>query len=101
MKKPNKNAIEQIALERIYRLFELAEAEFPKHNERSKRYIELARKIGTRNRARFPAELKTKFCKQCNAFLVKGKNAEISKHGSLVTVKCLECGFERKTGVKK
>lgn len=100
MKKNKKNLVEQIALERIYRLFELAEKEFKKHPERSRRYVELARKIGTRNRARIPAELKTKFCKQCNAFLVKGKNAEISKQGAMATVKCKECGFERKIGKK-
>jgi RNase P subunit RPR2 len=48
-----------------------------------------------------PKELKTKFCKNCNAFLLKGKNAEITKQGSLTIVKCLVCGFERKTGEKQ
>jgi len=94
--KAGKRFVEKIALERIYRLFELAEKEIEKHPERSKRYIELARKIGTRNRVRVPQELKQKFCKKCNIALKKGKNAEIEKTKSFLIVKCKECGFERK-----
>ena len=92
----NKQKAKGIALERIYRLFELAEQEFAKHPERSKRYVQLARKIGTRNRAKIPKELKMQFCKKCGAFLKKGKNAEHLKDGELVAVKCLECGFVKK-----
>lgn len=94
--KKNKKFVEKIALERIYRLFELAEAEIGKRPERSKRYIELGRRIGTRNRVRIPQELKQKFCKKCNSALKKGKNAEIEKTKTFVIVKCKECGFERK-----
>lgn len=88
-----KNKRKEIALERIYRLFELAETEFPKHPERSKRYVELARKIGTRNKAIIPAELKKQFCKKCGSFLVKGKNAEWKEKGELVEIKCKECSY--------
>jgi len=92
-KKINKNKVEQIALERIFRLFELAEKEFKKHPGRSKRYVELARKISTRNRARMPAELKRKFCKKCCAFLVKGKNAAWKMEKNWIEINCRECGF--------
>src|SRR3989344_644659 len=92
----NKQRNKAIALERIYRLFELAEGEFAKHPERSKRYVQLARKIGTRNRAKIPNELKMQFCKKCGAFLEKGKNAEYIKEGKLLAVTCLECGFVKK-----
>ncbi len=97
-KKLNKNLVEQIALERIETLFALAEKEFRKHPERSRRYVELARKISTRNRARIPAELKKKFCKKCGAFLVEGKNCELKALGPLVEIKCAECGFAFKKG---
>ena len=83
---------QKIAEERIYRLFELAGNESEKHPERSKRYVQLARLIGTKNRAKIPKELKKKFCKKCGAFLSEGKNAEIKKEGSLLSVKCKECG---------
>lgn len=89
--------IQKISLERIYRLFELAEQNLQNHPDRTKRYVQLARLIGTRNNARFPAELKNKFCKKCNAFLEKGVTAEHTVQGSFLKIKCIECGFERKT----
>ena len=95
---PSKNSRSRIALERIYRLFELAEQEFESHPERSRRYMELARKLSTRNKAPIPAELKKQFCKKCGAFLVKGKNAEWKEIGPLIEIKCSECGFAFKKG---
>ncbi len=96
--KPKK--IQILGLERIYRLFELAEKEFEKHPERSKRYIEIAREIVKKSRTRIPDELKTKFCKKCNAFLKEEKNSQIQKQNNMKIIKCLECGFTRKTGKK-
>jgi len=89
---------QKIAEERIYRLFELAGQEFEKHPERSKRYVSLARLIGTKNRAKIPNELKTKFCKKCGAFLKEGKNAEIKKAEKFIVLKCKECGFSKTLG---
>ena len=96
-KKDNKDFIAKIALERIWRLFELAEKEFSKHPGRSKRYVALARKISTRNKATIPAELKRKFCKKCGAYLKKGKNSEWKHSGSFLVIKCRECNAQRKT----
>jgi ribonuclease P protein subunit RPR2 len=73
-----KNFIEKIALERIYRLFELAEKSAAKHPERSKRYAELAWKISLRNKAKIPAEFKSKFCRKCKSYFC-GKNFESKK----------------------
>jgi len=92
----NKNKRKEIALERIHRLFELAEKEFEKNERRSKRYVELARKISTRNKAVIPKELKKKFCKKCGSFLKKGKNAEHATQKGLLKIRCKECGFEFK-----
>ncbi|MCX6798980.1 MAG: ribonuclease P [Candidatus Diapherotrites archaeon] len=92
----SKNARQEIALERIWRLFELAEQEFESCPERSKRYIELARRIGSRNKATIPAELKKRYCKKCGAFLVKGKNAEMREEEKWVEITCRECGFRFK-----
>jgi ribonuclease P protein subunit RPR2 len=91
--------VQEIALERIYRLFELAGKEFGRGNrERANRYVALARKIGTRNRATIPTELKRKFCKKCGAFLAKGKNADWNETEKWVEIKCRECGaaFKRR-----
>jgi len=95
-----KNKRREIALERIYRLFELAEKEFGERPDRSKRYVELARKLSTRNKAVIPSELKKRFCKKCGSFLKKGKNAEWKNLGELIEIKCKECGFSFKKGLK-
>jgi len=95
---PSKNARREIALERIYRLFEVAEAEFKEMPERSKRYVQMARKISTRNKAPIPTELKRKFCRKCGALLVKGKNAEWKEAEKWVEISCGECGCSFKKG---
>jgi ribonuclease P protein subunit RPR2 len=94
----SKNYRKEIALERIYRLFELAEKEFGEGAGRTKRYVELARKMSTRNKAPIPAELKKSFCRKCGCFLKKGKNAEWKDLGELVEITCGECGFSFKKG---
>ncbi len=97
-KTAGKNRRKEIALERIHRLFELAEEEFGKNPARSDRYVELARKLSTRNKAVIPTELKKGFCKKCGSFLIKGKNAEWRELGKLVEIKCGKCGFSFKKG---
>ena len=93
-----KNFIANISFERIYRLFELAEAE--KEGKRAKRYVELARKIATRNRVRIPQELKKSFCKKCGAFLKQGVNSKIRVTKSYLSVTCGECGSVKKISLK-
>ncbi len=91
MKKPDWQ--QDIAEERIEILFNLAEKEFKKHPERSKRYIELARKIGLRYNVRFPKELKRQFCKKCNSILIGStKQVRIDSKTKTIAIKCLNCG---------
>ncbi len=85
----HKNKVEALALERIYRLFELAAEE--KKPGRAKRYIELARKLSSRNKARIPPELKKEFCKKCCSPKVKAL-----KEKTWLVITCKECGFQRK-----
>jgi ribonuclease P protein subunit RPR2 len=91
MRKPDWQ--QDIAEERIEKLFSLAEKEFKKHPERSKRYIELARKIGLRYNVRLPKDLKRKFCKKCNSLLTAStKQVRIDSKTKTVAIKCLNCG---------
>jgi ribonuclease P protein subunit RPR2 len=99
--KPNKNLVQQIALERIFRLFELAEGEFAQHPERSKRYVELARKVGSRNNVTIPLELKKRFCKKCGSYLKKGANSEWAEKEKWLEIKCRECGAVTKRRLKE
>lgn len=70
---------QKIAQERIEILFNLAEQEFDKHPERSKRYLELIDKIRTKVNLRLTKEQKKKFCKKCHTLWIKGKTLEIEK----------------------
>jgi ribonuclease P protein subunit RPR2 len=82
---------QKIARERIEILFKLAEEWVDSHPERSRRCIELARKIGLRYNIRFPKELKRKFCKNCNTLLIPGKTSSIRVSKKNLIVKCLNC----------
>lgn len=83
----------KIAKERIEILFNLAEKEFGAHPERSKRYINLARKIGLRYNIRLSKDLKRKFCKNCNSLLIPGMTSQtrLKSKRKIMTVKCLKC----------
>jgi len=84
---------QNIAKERIQILFDLAEKEFKKYPERSRRYVQLARKIGLRYNVRLPKEIKRKFCRKCDSLLLPGRSCTVrldSKKRAL-TIKCLNC----------
>ncbi|HEC57643.1 MAG TPA: ribonuclease P [Candidatus Syntrophoarchaeum butanivorans] len=85
-----KALIREIAKERIIRLFELAE-DCP---ERSRRYLQLAKRIGMRYRVRIPPDLKRRMCKGCAVLLIPGRNARVRLHRrrGYITTTCLECG---------
>jgi ribonuclease P protein subunit RPR2 len=83
--------IREIAVERMKILFSRAEAEFGEHPELSNRYVELARKISMKVNVPIPRELKRKFCKKCNHYMVPGKNCRV-RIGSRVRYTCLDCG---------
>ncbi len=91
--------VKQIALERIYRLFELAGYEFENTPERSKRYVEIARKISSRNKVPMPHEFRKRFCKGCGVFLKAGKNAKFRVTAGVLKITCTECGHTNKTGI--
>ena len=86
---------QKIAAERIEILFDLAEKYFSKKPERSKRYVELARKIGMRYNVRLSKPMKERFCKKCSALMTK--NTMELKSG---TVKCLNCGHSYRKSEK-
>jgi len=85
---------EQIAQERMRILLDLAGKESEKNPERAKRHVQLARRIGTRYNIKFPKELKRKFCKKCNIYLVPGRNSTVRacRKRQAMEVHCLSCG---------
>jgi ribonuclease P protein subunit RPR2 len=86
----------RIASERIEILFKQAEKEFRKHPRRSRRYVELARKIGMRYNVRLGGEEKRKFCKfckSCNTLLKPGATSQVRLDSRKKTkiIICLKC----------
>jgi len=89
-----------IAKERVEILLDLAEEEFFKHPERSKRYLQLVDKIRMKVNLRLTKEQKKRFCKKCHTLWIKGKTLEIKKgakgrRGPDIYI-CMVCGAERK-----
>lgn len=84
---------QKIAKERIQILFGLAEREFDRRPERSRRYVGLARKISLRHNIRLDKNLKKKFCKSCNSLLIPGKTSQIriDARKKAIAIKCLKC----------
>ena len=80
---------QKLALERIYRLFELAGKE--KDDKLQKRYVSLAKSIGERVNVSVPKELKKTFCKKCFSM-----NIETRKEKPFLIVTCKECGYAKK-----
>jgi len=92
-------AVKRIVAERIERLFQLADAEFRHHPERSSRYVELARKLSRKNKVPIPGRWKRRFCKKCGAFWIPGKNLIVRtkpRPQPHVEYICLECGARRR-----
>lgn len=91
--KRTKQLVQKIARERIRILLRLAFENIKTHPERSRRYIELLRKIGLRTNVRLK-KLKRLFCKNCNTLLIPGFTARVrlSKNHKTVNVTCLYCG---------
>lgn len=89
-----------VARERIERLFELAEDVHDENPERAKRYVERAREIAQKERVRMPAHLKRRFCDECGAYLVPGKNARVRLRSEKkqVVVRCEDCGATERYG---
>ena len=90
-RKKQKSLIKDLAVQRINRLFELADQEFEQNPKRSDRYVLLARRIGMRFRVRFPKTLKRRICKHCRSYLVPGSSARVRLRGRYITVTCLRC----------
>jgi len=99
--KKNKDFIRKIALERMYRLMDLAIQEWTKNPERSVDYLKLMKKIGMRNKVKIPSELKELYCKKCFSLLLSGKDKEVRIKNKKLLVKCRKCGKIKELKMKE
>jgi len=80
-----------LALQRMERLFMLAEEAHATHPERSDRYVQIARRISSRTRVRMPGPLKRLFCRHCGGFL-SAMTSRVRLREGVLTTTCLLCG---------
>jgi len=83
----------RIAKERIKKLFDLAKEELNKP-ERSRSYVELARKIGKRYNVRLTKEEKRSFCRKCSQLLIPTRTSKVNidTKKKIIIIKCMNCG---------
>lgn len=90
----------KIALERIWKLFRMADEVKSIDRSYSDRYVVLARKLSTKNKVRIPIEFKLRFCRNCNKFLVPGDNCRIRIQNHKLVILCFNCKHLRRYSYK-
>ncbi len=91
----SKRRVEEIALQRIERLFALAEEVFGEDPALAERYVGLARRIAMRSRLPLPREFRRRVCRACGSFLVPGSSSRVrvrQKREPHISITCLRCG---------
>jgi ribonuclease P protein subunit RPR2 len=85
---------ERIARERIERLDALARrAATAGHEDRARKYVRLARRLGERNRVALPHRFERFTCDACDAYLRPGRTARVRLQDGHVVVTC-DCGTQ-------
>jgi ribonuclease P protein subunit RPR2 len=87
----------RIAHERIADLFALAQREARRQDGRlADRYVQLARRVGTRYNVRLPAEYRELYCRGCSSYWVEGRTVRTRLRGNRRVRTCLGCGRSRR-----
>ncbi|MBI3412922.1 MAG: ribonuclease P [Candidatus Aenigmarchaeota archaeon] len=84
----------ELALERVNRLFELAEEARIEKTGMENRYVELARQMAMHYKVGMPRELRTRFCRSCGSYLSPGSTSTVRTRAAkrAVVIKCNKCG---------
>lgn len=90
--KNDKKTQKTIAVQRIKKLFQLAEQQAYIHNMKlADRYVEIARKISMRCQVKIPIEYKQRFCKHCYSYLLPSVNSRYRIHDKRFIIFCKNC----------
>lgn len=92
MRRRNKGAEREVALERVRRLVVLAEQAMPEDPKLADRYVRLARRIAMRYQVSLPREIRRRVCRGCDGLLLPGRTARVRIANQRVSVTCLRCG---------
>ncbi|MGQ0795331.1 MAG: ribonuclease P protein component 4 [Nitrosopumilaceae archaeon] len=88
-----KEAIRQIALERMEILIQNAVSNSRNNPSLAQRQATLAKKISTKYRIRMPYHMRINFCKKCKKFIAPGVGARIRIGRSSVKAIRITCKF--------
>jgi ribonuclease P protein subunit RPR2 len=92
----------RIARERVADLFALAERESQTgRSALANRYVQLARRVGTRYNVRLPPEYRERYCRGCSSYWVEGRTVRTRLRRGRRLRTCLVCGRERRTLLRK
>ncbi|WP_400207977.1 ribonuclease P protein component 4 [Candidatus Methanomassiliicoccus intestinalis] len=90
-KRISNKEVKHLARERIHCLMQMAVDETRQgHYERSKRYVQLARRISNKTKTEIAKE--DLYCKGCLSPLVPGMNCKVRLKAQHQSVHCLTCG---------
>ena len=91
----------RVAHERISDLFALAEQSARSGTSSlPDRYVQLARRIGTRYNVRLLVEYRDLYCRGCSSYWVEGRTLRTRLRGSHRTQTCLRCGRVRRVRIR-
>ncbi len=94
-------AMIRVARGRISDLFGLAEQEARAgRSTLSDRYVQLARRIGTRYNVRLLVEYRGLYCRGCSTYWVEGRTLRTRLRGAHRTQTCLRCGRIRRVQLR-
>jgi len=92
MRRRNKGAERELALERVRRLFVLAQQATPEDPKLAERYVRLSRRIAMRYQVSLPRDIRRRVCRGCDGLLLPGRSARVRMTNGRVSVTCLRCG---------
>lgn len=98
------NDTKRIAIQRIRRLFALAEQTLHDDPYLAQRYVDTARKIAMAAKIRLPKEYRRQVCRHCKSFILPGVNCRVrvrQRREPHIVVTCLNCGKQMRIPLRK
>ncbi len=92
--------IQKIAIERMWRLDELAAENVHEHPTRARKYVQLIRGLSTRFRVPIPMQIRNRFCKTCENYWMDGVNVTRRITNHTMNMNCMICNTLTRRRVK-
>lgn len=96
--------VKEIASSRIEKLFDMAIELLDKRPDLSQRYVEIARRISMRTKARIPREKRMLLCRHCKRFIFPGVSSRVRlqpRRSPHIVITCLYCGGHMRRPLRK